>query len=76
MSASIDKTCKDCGDALAEIRLIDKAHAGAHNDVEYTLPEAKRGFWTGRFAVEGKVGAFMCPKCGRISLFGVPKDKA
>ncbi len=43
MTTTVDKTCKDCGDALAEIRLIDKAHAYAHTDVEYTLPEAKRG---------------------------------
>lgn len=71
-----DKTCSDCGEGLAEIRLIDKGHFATHNDVEYALAEAKRGVWTGNFDVEGKVAAFMCPKCGRIAHYGVPKKKA
>ena len=75
MIATVDKTCKECGDTLAEIRLIDRAHAGSHVDVVYTRAEAKRGFF-GRFAVEGKVGALMCPTCGRISLFGIPQKNA
>ena len=73
MSSTNDKTCKECGDTLTEIRLIDHGHAGAHFDMEYTLPGAKRGF-LGRFAVEGKVGAVICPTCGQISLFGIPQN--
>jgi hypothetical protein len=70
-----EKQCGDCGATLAAIRLIDKGHFSAHNDVEYALAEAKRGIWTGNFPVEGKVAAFICPQCGRITHFGVPKSK-
>ena len=68
-----EKKCGDCGQALAEIRLIDKGHHFTHDDAEYALAESKRGVWTGRFPVEGKIMAFMCPGCGRISHYGVPK---
>lgn len=70
--AAPDKKCPDCGNVASEIKLIDKAHAGAHNEFEYTLPESKRSFWMGRYAVEGKVTAFMCGECGRIILYGKP----
>jgi hypothetical protein len=69
-----EKVCNDCGETLSAIRLIDKAHPlEAHNDAEYALVESKRGVWTGQFPVEGKIAAFMCPKCGRITHYGVPK---
>ena len=69
-----DKTCRDCGQDLAQIRVIDKGHFSAHNDLEYALAESKRGIWTGQFPVEGKVVSFMCPECGRITHYGVPKS--
>jgi predicted RNA-binding Zn-ribbon protein involved in translation (DUF1610 family) len=70
-----ERKCGDCGETLAEIRLIDKGHFSAHTDVEYAPAEAKRGIWTGQFPIEGKVAAFMCPECGRITHFAVPKSK-
>jgi predicted RNA-binding Zn-ribbon protein involved in translation (DUF1610 family) len=69
------KQCGDCGETLAQIRLIDKGHFTEHNEMEYALAESKRGIWTGRFPIEGKVAAFMCPQCGRIAHFGMPKAK-
>jgi hypothetical protein len=68
------RTCPDCNEPLPAIRLIDRAHAQEH-DVEYTLPSAKRSFWTGAYPKEGRVEAFMCSHCGRITLYGVPKAK-
>ncbi len=76
MSESIEKSCPDCNEAMTEIRLIDKAHSNVHQDVEYALAVAKRGFWLGRFPVEGKVAAFMCGQCGRIILYGKPKEES
>jgi hypothetical protein len=76
MTTCSEKTCSDCGGALTEVRLIDKVHGGAHGEVEYTLPDAKRSFWRGRFPVEGKVAAFMCGECGRISLYGKPSAES
>jgi hypothetical protein len=57
---------------MHEIRMLDKIHGGAHSDMEYALPEAKRSRWRGRFPVEGKVVAYMCDGCARIVLYGEP----
>jgi uncharacterized OB-fold protein len=54
------------------IKLIDKTHHGAHAEMEYTVPEAQRGFWMGQFPVEGRIVSLMCDDCGRILLYGVP----
>ena len=74
MTTSAAKACSDCGGTVTEIRLIDKGFGhGSHQDLEYALAEAKRGVWTSQFPVEGKVAAFMCGQCGRISLYGNPR---
>lgn len=65
-----DRTCPDCSGALHAIRIIDKAHNGGHTQLEYTLPEARRSFWTGRYEIAGKVTAYLCESCGRIVLYG------
>ena len=75
MAATENHTCHNCNVVLQEIKLIDKANMGIHTALEYTLPEAKRGFWTGGYPVEGRVSAFMCPTCGRISLYGVTRQE-
>jgi hypothetical protein len=56
---------------MGPIKLIDKDRVDT--DFEYTIPEANRNVWTGRFAVVGKVTAFMCGHCGRIVLYGQEK---
>jgi hypothetical protein len=66
--------CSDCGGPVSPIRIIDKTHHSAHADLEYTVPEARRSMWTGRFPIEGKVEADMCGQCGRIRLYGVPRS--
>jgi hypothetical protein len=73
MATAHDRKCPDCGGKVEAIKLIDKSHMGVHTQMEYTVPEARRGFWMGTFPVEGKVDAFMCEQCGRIQLFGQPR---
>jgi hypothetical protein len=61
---------------MHRIRLLDKTHYNVHAALEYAVPDAKRGFWTGRFPIEGRVGAFMCDSCGRLVLYGIPYHEA
>ncbi|QDU44354.1 hypothetical protein [Symmachiella dynata] len=68
-----DKPCPDCDGTLKAVRLIDKAF-NTHENVEYTVPEAKRSFWSGQFPIEGKVAAFMCDSCGRMLFYGQSKE--
>ena len=70
MNSDIDKrTCPECKGTMRQVRLLDRT-IEKEVDVEYTVPEAKRSFWTGLYPVEGKVVAFMCDTCGRMSLYG------
>ena len=68
-----DKPCPDCDGTMKPVRLIDKSF-NTDEDVEYTVPDAKRSFWTGKYLVEGRVAAFMCDSCGRMLLYGQSKD--
>jgi hypothetical protein len=52
--------------------MLDQSAGGMHFDLEYSLPEAKRSFWSKRYPVEGKVVAYMCDGCGPIILYGEP----
>jgi hypothetical protein len=66
---------------MLEIKLIDRGGGTAfapreHGEIHYTVPEARRSFWTGAFPHEGKLAAYMCQGCARIALYGVPhKDE-
>ncbi|HIF00226.1 MAG: hypothetical protein ABGZ53_19600 [Fuerstiella sp.] len=67
-----DETKCHCGGELGEIQIVDKTSpgGGGHQNLEYTVPEAKRSFWTQSYPVVGEVAALMCQSCGRIALFG------
>lgn len=70
-----DRKCPDCDRPMHRINLIDKTgRMDEQTDLEYALPEAKRGTWLGRLPVAGVVAACMCDGCGRILLYGVPSD--
>jgi len=70
--------CPDCGAPLQAIRLIGRgpenvAGIALDSDVTfYTAADAKRGTWSGKFAIEGEVQATICPDCRRIFLYGTP----
>ena len=76
METGEERKCSDCAGAMHPIRLIDKAHAWAHGQMEYSLLEAERSLWRGQYPVEGKVGAYMCEHCARILLYGEPAKKS
>lgn len=76
MSTPGERKCPDCQDNMAPILLIDKTHVtGGHQAVEYALAGERWSPWTGRFPTEGTVSAFMCGGCGRIILYGMPKQE-
>jgi len=68
-----DKQCPDCDGTMKPVKLIDKA-LNTHEDVEYTVPDAKRGLGSSQFPIEGKVAAFMCDSCERMPLYGQSKE--
>ena len=68
------KTCPDCNRPMTGIRLIDKAYSPAHTTLDYTMADAERGMWFGRFPIEGRIEGFMCDECGRVLLYAKPKE--
>jgi hypothetical protein len=69
----IQRQCPECRAAMHEVRIIDKGDEHSfqpHGELEYTAADAKRGFWSAKFPVVGKVVAYMCQQCGRIALYG------
>jgi len=70
--------CPDCQGEMAPIQVlveIDRATIGGldiQRVLYYTVADAHRSIWTGRFPIEGKVQAMMCSGCGRINFRGVP----
>ena len=69
MSADENKPCPDCDGSMKAIRMIDQ-QLTQHHDMVYTVPDAKRSFWSSKFPVEGKIQATMCDSCGLIKLYG------
>lgn len=59
---------------MAEIRLIDKAHAKSTQEVEYGVYGAEPSFWGSKIPVAGTVRGFLCADCGLIKHYGVPKE--
>ena len=73
----IQHQCPECKTPMHEIRIIDKGdeHILPHHELEYTVAEAKRSAWTGRFPIVGKVVAYMCQQCGQIELHGTEYER-
>ena len=72
MNAPEEKPCPECNAGpMKSIRLIDKQLA-QHHPMQYTVPEAKRSFWSSKYPIEGDVQAIMCDSCGLIKLYGNP----
>jgi hypothetical protein len=64
-------TCPDCDTPLQAIKLIERS-MGPDRELEYAAGDARPGWLLGQFPVAGKVGARMCPCCGRIVLHADP----
>ena len=77
MPPPAERKCPDCQVEMGAIILIDKTHPGGmHQQLEYATGDAQLGgLWRGtRFPVAGNVGACMCGQCGRILLYGFPRE--
>jgi hypothetical protein len=79
MPGTDERPCPDCGGVMHAIKIIDRGGGAFRRErgvIYYTVPEARRSFWTGEFPIEGKLAAYMCQGCARILLYGVPlKEK-
>ncbi|QDU86995.1 hypothetical protein Pla175_03490 [Pirellulimonas nuda] len=65
--------CPDCRSPTRAIVLIDNSgESQRHEQLRYAAPGAERGWFFGQYAETGQVSAKMCPKCGRITLYGEP----
>lgn len=53
------RQCAECGLTLTAIRL----------EFPYSLITSKPSLWTGVYPVEGKVSAFLCGECGRVTFY-------
>lgn len=44
-------------------------------DLVYAAPDARASFFTGRIPSLGAVRGVICPKCGRILLYGEAHER-
>ncbi len=71
--------CRDCEVELQSIRLLDATHVNrvgngaVQVDLTYAAPDAKPSFWASSIPVAGVVQGMVCPDCGLIQLYAVPK---
>lgn len=73
------RDCPECQTAMQPIKLIDATDPGlgrggvGHVELSYAAPEAEPSFFLGAIQRQGIVKGFICPACGRITLYGVPE---
>ena len=67
------RKCPACGETMKPNRIVDKEF-GNDRDLEYTVADAKKSFWSSRFPTKGKVNGFMCDGCGEIRLVGTSSE--
>jgi hypothetical protein len=77
------KSCSRCKLDLAPVRMLDATRADAWSlspagsgnvDQRYAAADADPSFWTRSIPAAGVVRGFICPKCGRITLYGEPLE--
>lgn len=72
--------CRDCGVELQPIRLLDATvsspgrNGRTHVDLNYASPDAKPSFFMGTIPAAGIVKGMVCPECGLVQLYAVPKS--
>jgi uncharacterized OB-fold protein len=59
---------------MQAIKLIDR-HQGGERQLGYAAGDAQQSWFLQRFQEQGKVGAQMCPECGRILLYAEPRQE-
>ena len=68
-------TCPDCNVELEPIKLIDATEKNFQEgcfrvDLTYAARDTKAPLFFGGIQPKGKVEGNICPKCGRILLYG------
>ena len=68
-------TCSDCGTKLVPIKLIDSSGRSdnRHEELRYAAGDAQQG-WIFGYPIEGIIRAQLCPRCGRVALYALPKE--
>jgi hypothetical protein len=69
------RSCPDCHRALHPINLIDSGGAGDQS-LQYAAADAQRHWFSGQIPKAGIVRGYLCEACGRILLYGHPKDQS
>jgi hypothetical protein len=69
------RRCPDCQGDLQPICLIDRISDGRQRDLEYTAIDVQPDLWTGALPTEGRIEPFLCTTCGRILLYGWPRER-
>jgi hypothetical protein len=67
------RSCPDCHRPLHPINLVDSAQNGDQS-LQYAAAEAQRHWFTAQIPKAGVVSGYMSEGCGRILLYGHPKD--
>ena len=77
--SELQRDCPECKIALRPIKLLDATNLGlgfngsGHVELSYAAPDATRSSFLGVIERQGTVRGLICPTCGRILLYGVPK---
>jgi hypothetical protein len=74
MTTAPKQLCPDCQLPAHEIRLTFGPGFTNISEITYSLPESRPSFWTSSVPVEGSLAAYLCDQCGRVMLYGIPKD--
>lgn len=73
------RKCEPCNQEMRPIRLVDATSIGTdhtgmeHVDLGYSAIDEQAMWLTGRVPTLGSVYGVICPECGRIELYGVPR---
>lgn len=79
--------CVKCGGPTEWIKIVDATQPGMaagatsetspashHIQLQYAAEDAERTAWSKRFPTDGHLRGRMCTQCGRVELYGVPRD--
>jgi hypothetical protein len=69
-------TCADCKSPLQPVKMIDAtskmgdSEGKQHVELSYAAADAVPSLFSGKVSRLGTVKGYICPSCGRISLYG------
>jgi len=66
------KKCLECEGQMVEIRVIDHSHGGMQAELAYSSTDRTPSWFTSYYKEVGKLGAYMCTKCGAVRFYARP----